>query len=79
LSYSELIIKLEKTSEYDFVENTLLKELPGQLFPISKYQAYSILSIINGYKGNEVEAERFKRLAEENAAQRIQDLAITGI
>jgi len=69
LNYAELVVKTGKTSEYQIVENILLKELPKQLFPIDKYKTYSILSIISTQKGNEAEAERFKKLAEENANQ----------
>lgn len=38
LDVSELTIKTKRIGEYDFVEILLLKELPHQIFPISKYK-----------------------------------------
>ena len=67
MDFSELIIKTKKTDQYDFVEDLLLKELPGQIFPVLKYKTYAILSIINYYRNNKEQAKHFTELAEKNA------------
>jgi hypothetical protein len=47
LDYSELIVKIGNTNQYEFVENILLEKIPGLIFPVTKYKAYSILAVIN--------------------------------
>src|SRR5260221_700146 len=74
LDFSELIIKTNKTDQYDLVEGLLLKELPGQIFPISKYKTYSILSIINDHKNNNEKAKHFAGLADKNANEETSGL-----
>ena len=74
LDFSELIIKKSKTEQYDYVENLLIKELPGQVFPILKYKTYSILSIINDYKGNKEQAMHYADLADKNANEETSGL-----
>ncbi len=74
LDYSELIVKTKRTNQYDFVENILLEELPGQIFPLLRYKTCSILSIIFDYKDNKDQAKHFADLAEQNANQETSGL-----
>jgi tetratricopeptide (TPR) repeat protein len=74
LNYSELVVKTQKTSLFDSVENILLERLPEQLFPVEKYKSYSILAIINKYRHNAEQAEQYAQLAEENANQETSGL-----
>lgn len=74
LDYSELIIKTGKADQYDFVESILLKELPGQIFPVLRYKTYSILSVINSYKNNTEQARHFAELADKNANEETSGL-----
>jgi tetratricopeptide (TPR) repeat protein len=67
LEYSELIVKLKKEDHYDFVEQIVSKRIKGSMFPIEKYKAFSILSIINNYKGDKDKAEDYAALADKNA------------
>jgi len=67
LDFSELIIKTNKTELFDYVESILIEELPNQIFPVSKYKIYSILSVINNINGNDQKASYYTDLANENA------------
>jgi tetratricopeptide (TPR) repeat protein len=67
LDFSELIVKTNKTELFDYVESVLEAELPNQLFPLSKYKMYSILSVINNRNGNNQKASEYADLADENA------------
>ena len=67
LEYSELVVKLKKQEHYDFVEKIVSKIIEGYIFPIEKYKAFSILSIINNYKGDKKKAEEYAILADKNA------------
>jgi tetratricopeptide (TPR) repeat protein len=71
LSYAELVVKFKKENHFRFVEHlisTRLLEDEEMYFPVEKYKAYSILAIINKYKGNAGKAAKFALLAEENAS-----------
>ena len=70
LEYAELIVKFKKEKHYNFVEKLITKQIKEDemSFPLEKYKAYSILAIINKYKGNNIRAEKFALLAEENAS-----------
>lgn len=74
LDFSELIIKKGRTDQYDYVENLLVTELPGQVFPTLKYKTYSILSIINDYKGNKDQARNYADLADKSANEETSGL-----
>lgn len=67
LDYAALIVKTGKVDEYDSVERILVGRIPDLLFPVEKYEAYSVLSIISNYKGRMDEAKKFAALAEQNA------------
>jgi hypothetical protein len=67
LNYAELIVKTKNLTYYEFVESLLMSKIDGLLFPIGKYKAFSILSIINYYKNNKEQARYFADLAEQNA------------
>ena len=68
LDYAELVVKNECVDLYDDVEKLLLDKRYASclIFPLSKYIAYSVLSIINNYKGEEEKAKYYADLAEEN-------------
>ena len=67
LDFSELIVKMQKTDEYDYAEKLLENEIPESLFPVTKYKGFTILAIINYHKGNYDKAKIYENLAEENA------------
>jgi len=67
LDYSELIVKTGDTASFDKVEQVLLERLPTLMFPLEKYKATSLLSIINKSKNKDDEARHFADLAEQNA------------
>jgi tetratricopeptide (TPR) repeat protein len=67
LGYAELIVKTAKVDEYESVERILVERIPDLLFPVAKYEAYSVLSIICNYKGRVHEAKKYAALAEQNA------------
>lgn len=65
LDFSELVVKEKREEDYNFVQELLLSRIDNLAFPIEKYKAYSILSIINK-KNNELEkAKEFAKLAEQ--------------
>jgi hypothetical protein len=74
MSYSELVIKTQKTDLYNIVEKMISEKITSSLFPIEKYKGYSILSIINNYKDNAEKALYFKELAEQNANKQTSEL-----
>jgi len=67
LEFSELALKLKKENYYAFAEQIMSKRIEHILFPLEKYKAFSILSILNQLKGNVEKAEQFGLLAEQNA------------
>lgn len=69
LSYSELIVKTQRTDLYNDLEKTLLEERYSLStnFPVAKYIGYSVLSIINKHKGDIEKAKYYAVLAEQNA------------
>jgi tetratricopeptide (TPR) repeat protein len=67
LEYSELVVKLKKKEHYDFVEKIVSKRIKESMFPIEKYKAFSILSIINNYIGDKKKVEHYAALANKNA------------
>ena len=67
LDFSELVIKLEKIEQYEFVEQLIEKKVATFTFPIEKYLGYSFLSIIYKYKGEIQKAKHFENLGNENA------------
>lgn len=74
LCFSELIVKMNKTELFDYVESVLEAKLPNQIFPLSKYKIYSILSVINNRNGNNQKADEYADLADENANAEISGL-----
>lgn len=68
LEYAELVVKLNKQDEYDFAEKIILKRAKGSMFPIEKYKAYSILSIISNFRGDKEKAKEYAALADKNAS-----------
>jgi len=74
LEYSELVVKLKKQEHYDFVEKIVSKRIQDSIFPLEKYKAFAILSIVNNYKGNKDKAENFAALAEQNASAKTSGL-----
>ena len=67
LSYSEMIVKGKQEEYYDFVENLISSKIATLMFPIMKYKAYSILSVIYKHKKDMEMAKYFADLAEQNA------------
>jgi hypothetical protein len=63
-----LVVKLKKQEEYDFAEQIVLKRVKGSMFPIEKYKAFSILSIISNFKGDKEKAQEYAALADKNAS-----------
>lgn len=74
LYFSELVVKQSKVDLYSVVENILIEKIPNALFPVEKYKAYSILSIINNYNQNTAQASKFEELAEQNASKETSGL-----
>jgi tetratricopeptide (TPR) repeat protein len=68
LDFSELAVKPNAEEHYPLVEKIVSKRIEGSLFPLEKYKAFSILSIINNSKGDKDKAEQFALLAEQNAS-----------
>jgi tetratricopeptide (TPR) repeat protein len=68
LEYSELVVKLKKQDEYDVAEQIVSKRVKGLMFPIEKYKAFSILSIISNFKGDKEKATEYAALADKNAS-----------
>jgi len=67
LDYSELIVKFNKKSNFEFVEKIILERIGDSIFPLEKYRAYSILSIISQYKGDKPAAVQYQNIANDNA------------
>lgn len=67
LDYSELVVKTKDIAHYEHVKGLLRSRADGYLFPVEKYKAYSILSIINYFEGNDAKAKQYALMADENA------------
>jgi tetratricopeptide (TPR) repeat protein len=68
LEFSELVVKHKIQDHYDFAEQIVSKRIKGSIFPIEKYKAFSILSIISSFKGDKAKAEEFAVFADKNAS-----------
>ena len=66
IDYSELVIKLNKTSDYPFVEKIIL-DSGFLMFPLEKYKAAAILSIIYNYWHKTDIANEYAKIAMQNA------------
>jgi len=67
LDFAELVVKQRIVDKCDAVETLINERASSVLFPIQKYKAYSILSIINSFRGRTDQADRFAKLANEYA------------
>ena len=69
LGFSEVVIRANKTELYDYVESLLTEEINSKIFkfPSQNYIIYSVLSVINDYKGNDGLAKHYSDLAEKSA------------
>lgn len=67
LDYSELVVKRKLVERYEAVENLLKERATMIMFPVEKYKAYSILSIICAFEGKEALASQYATLAHQNA------------
>ncbi|AOR29113.1 hypothetical protein FORMB_20850 [Formosa sp. Hel1_33_131] len=76
LNFSETVVRTERYDLYSEVENILTLELKenGIFFPIQKYIAFSVLSVIYEYKGDRLKSEFYSNLAEENATAQTNEL-----
>lgn len=74
--YTELVIKTKKTHLYHIVEKIITEKMSKNhfIFPVEKYKAFSILSIINSHNKNAEQARYFEDLAEQNANQETSGL-----
>ncbi len=68
LDFSDLVVKMEKSKHFDFVEHLMHERLENAIFPVEKHRGYSILAIISKSRGDTRNFKRFKKLAEENAS-----------
>ena len=68
LEFSELVVKHKKQDYYEFSERIVSKRIKGSIFPLEKYKAFSILSIISNLKGDKEKADHFAVLADKNAS-----------
>jgi tetratricopeptide (TPR) repeat protein len=68
LEYSELVVKLKKQDQYHFAEQIVLKRVKSSMFLVEKYKAFSILSIISNFKGDNEKAKEYAALADKNAS-----------
>ena len=67
LYFAELVVKSHKTALYDIVEQLIKNKVNQLLFPVEKYKAYSILSVVNANKNDNKQAQYYAGLAEQNA------------
>jgi tetratricopeptide (TPR) repeat protein len=69
LGYSEVVIRANKTELFDYVESLLTAEINSDTlkFPFQNYIIYSVLSIINDFKGNNELSKHYSDLAEKYA------------
>jgi len=67
LDFSELVVKTKSTIHYGHVKELIQARADGFLFPVEKYKAYSILSIISFFEGDDARAKQYASLADENA------------
>lgn len=67
LEYAELVVKNKVITEYEFVGRIINDKIPSLMFPVEKYKAAAILSIIYNYWGKSDLANQFAKLAEQNA------------
>ena len=59
---------------YNDIDKLVAKRIKGSFFPIEKYKAFSILSIINNYKGDKDKADKYAALADKNASAETSEL-----
>lgn len=67
LDFSELVVKTANKRLYETTEALLESKVEEQLFPVTKYKMYLILSIINHENGNFEKVKHYSDLAEKNA------------
>ena len=68
LHYAEVAVKINRTDLYDDVEKIFAEErYVDDVFPLTKYIKYSILSIISKHKNDTEKAKYYADLANENA------------
>lgn len=69
LGFSEVVIKANKTELFDYVESLLTVEINNDSlkFPSQNYIIYSVLSVINAFKGNNELSRHYSGIAEKNA------------
>jgi tetratricopeptide (TPR) repeat protein len=68
LEYAELVVKLKRYPNFDFVANLVQERVENSPFPIEKYKAFSIMAIIYSHKGDKEKADHFATLANKNAS-----------
>lgn len=71
LDYSEQVVKQRLLDRYAVVGSLLKERAEMLMFPIEKYKAYSILSIIASFQGNEELAHQYAELAEKYATAQV--------
>jgi tetratricopeptide (TPR) repeat protein len=74
LNFAELILKTEKYELFNYVQELILPRIDKLLFPVEKYKVFTILSIINQKKGNSVQAEKYFKIANDNAELKTSSL-----
>lgn len=74
IDFSELVVKLNKTQYFDLAQKLMEANIEKAFFPVEQYKASSILAAIHKMRGEHVEFERYKKLAEESAAQKTSNL-----
>ena len=69
MDYAKLVVKTNRTDLFDDVEKIFTEEryADGDIFPLTRYLKYSILSIIAKYKNDKEKAKYYADLANENA------------
>lgn len=74
LDFSELVLKLDQSTHFELAQQLMEARIEEAIFPIEKYRASLILAAIHKSKGKQVEFERYKKLADESAAQKTSGL-----
>lgn len=75
LDFSELVLKLDQSTHFDLAQQLMKARIEDAIFPIEKYRASLILAAIHKSKGEQPEFERYKKLADESAAQKTSGLS----
>ena len=75
LDFAELVVETKDVAHYGQVKDLIQARAVSFLFPVEKYKAYSILSIVNHFEGDDDMANQYALLADENASAQTSGLS----